>query len=302
MPGTRDWWWAIDPESEPSVSVLADQIIEGRYLRSGAEAIIGESLANNLGLGVGGEIVVIGSAFGGGIAAFVCEVVGIFDAGFPLLNRTLVQVPRALAAESFNIEGRAHEVVMRFDDPLASDRIVEEIRSKLEEVEDSPSLRVRDWKQVNSELYSGIRFDALSSVFIYSIIILMVGFTILGSVLMVMFERRAEFGVLMALGMRTSSLRALVHWEIFWLWLIGALVGLALVGAFCRMVWCSRHPLCRTMQTRPNCSRACTWTRTSTPPTRISRSHGFPWRSWHSRNWRCCSARDAWESVCPPRY
>ena len=222
----------VDPESEPGVSVLADRIIEGRYLGSGDEAILGEALARNLGLSVGGEIVVIGSALGGGTAALVCEVVGIFDAGFPALNRTLVQIPSELAAIAFNLEGKAHLLAMRFDDPSASEEIVEEIRSRLKMAGDPENVSIRDWKQVETELYSGIRMDALSSVFIYGIIILMVGFTILGSVLMVMFERRAEFGVLMALGMRTSSLRALMHWEVLWLWLIGTLIGLIIVSAF----------------------------------------------------------------------
>lgn len=224
----------VDPDSERDVSVLARRIIAGRYLQSGDEAIIGEALARNLGLTIGGEVVVIGSAVGGGTAAFVCEVVGIFDAGFPALNRTLVQIPRDLAAFAFNLEGRAHTLAMRFDDPSASDQVVEEIRSRLNAAGAPPDVRVRDWRQVESELYASIRMDALSSVFVYAIIILMVGFTILGSVLMVMFERRAEFGVLMALGMRTSSLRALLHWEVLWLWLIGTLIGLVIVTAF---VW-----------------------------------------------------------------
>ena len=233
----------VDPESEPGVSVIADRIIEGRYLQSGDEAIIGEALARNLGLSVGGEVVVIGSSLGGGVAAFVCEVVGIFDAGFPALNRTMVQVPRDLAAFAFNMEGKAHVLAMRFDDPSASDEIVEEIRSRLRAAGDPPNVFVRDWKQVESELYSNIRMDAMGSVFIYGIIILMVGFTLLGSVLMVMFERRAEFGVLMALGMRTSSLRALMHWEVLWLWLIGAVIGLVIVGAFVGWVGSQGIPL-----------------------------------------------------------
>lgn len=222
----------VDPESEPGVSVISERIIEGRYLQSGHEAIIGESLARSLGLLVGGEIVVIGSALGGGVAALVCEVVGIFDAGFPALNRTLIQVPRDLAALAFNMEGQAHLVAMRFDDPSNSDEIIRDIRSRLLAAGDPPDVRVRDWKQVESELYASIRMDAIGSVFIYGIIILMVGFTILGSVLMVMFERRAEFGVLMALGMRTSLLRALMHLEVLWLWLIGAVIGLLVVSAF----------------------------------------------------------------------
>ncbi len=225
----------VDPRSEPGVSVISERIIKGRYLQAGDEAIIGKRLARNLDLDVGGEIVVIGSALGGGTAAFVCEVVGVFDAGFPALDRTLVQVPLALAASAFNLQDKAHTLAMRFDNPSASPRVIDDIQAHLADtgaLMHSSSLLIRDWREVQSDLYNSIRLDAMSSVFMYAIIMLMVGFTLLGSVLMVMFERRAEFGVLMALGMKASSLRALMHWEVLWLALIGALCGLALVAAF----------------------------------------------------------------------
>ena len=220
----------IDPHSEPEVSIIADRLIDGRYLASGDEAIVGEALARNLNLAVGDELVVIGAAASGGTAAFVCRVVGIFDAGYPALNRTLVQVPIALASEAFNLEGRAHALVMRFNDPMRSEEALDALAQQLGLEGRLQGIALRDWREVNSDLYNSIRMDAISSVFIYSIIVLMVGFTLLGSVLMVMFERRAEFGVLMALGMRVGALRRLLHWEVFWLWALGVLIGLVLVG------------------------------------------------------------------------
>ena len=222
----------VDPESEPRTSVLPQRMIEGRYLESGHEVVVGEALARNLHLAPGGELVVIGAALGGGTAAFVCQVVGIFDAGHPALNRTLVQVPRDLFDTAFNIEGRANYLAMRLENPSRPGAALSSIDEALGAAEQRPGMRVLGWQEVEPELYNSIRMDALSSVFIYAVIIMMVGFTILGSVLMVMFERRAEFGVLMALGMRTSSLRMLMHWEIFWLWVLGMLVGLSLVGLF----------------------------------------------------------------------
>lgn len=230
--GTAGMIIGVDPAAEPAMSVLPQRMIEGRYLRSGDEAVIGEALARNLDLGLGGELVVIGAALGGGTAAFVCEVVGIFDAGHPEFNRILVQVPRDLFDAAFNIEGSANYLAMRLENPSAPEATLSRIYEALDIAEQRSQMRLLGWKEVKPELYNSIRMDALSSVFIYAVIILMVGFTILGSVLMVMFERRAEFGVLMALGMRASSLRMLMHWEILWLWVLGMLIGLSLVGFF----------------------------------------------------------------------
>ena len=221
----------IEPSSEPQVSAIPDRLIAGRYIESGDEAMIGVALARNLNLEIGDEITVIGAAESGGIAAFVCEVVGIFDAGFPALNRTLVQVPIALVSEAFDLQDRASNVVMRVQDPMTSREVLSGLAFRIEQAGRMEGIAVRDWREVNSELYSSILLDAIGSVFMYAFIVLMVGFTILGSVLMVMFERRAEFGVLMALGMRVGMLRRLISWEVLWLWLCGMLLGLAVVAA-----------------------------------------------------------------------
>ena len=63
----------VVPETEQQISTLTNAIAEGRYLRGGQEAVVGNLLANNLGAALGDELVVLGTGPEGGVAARLLE-------------------------------------------------------------------------------------------------------------------------------------------------------------------------------------------------------------------------------------
>jgi len=71
----------IDPAREARVSTIASLIRQGNYLAEGdgAQALVGKLLAKNLRVGVGDELVVLGQARTGSVAAGVLKVKGIFS-------------------------------------------------------------------------------------------------------------------------------------------------------------------------------------------------------------------------------
>jgi ABC-type antimicrobial peptide transport system permease subunit len=78
------------------------------------------------------------------------------------------------------------------------------------------------------ELLQAIEGDNISGQFMLGILYLVVGFGILGTVLMTTMERRKEFGIMVAVGMRRSKLLTLVLIETFLLGIIGIIAGVAL--------------------------------------------------------------------------
>ncbi|HEY5645266.1 MAG TPA: ABC transporter permease, partial [Pseudomonadales bacterium] len=83
----------VDAERESRWSSLPGMVAAGRYLEGPGEAFVGAVLARNLGIQVGDEVVLLGTAREGGIAATVAEVVGLFASGQPELDRSLLQIP-----------------------------------------------------------------------------------------------------------------------------------------------------------------------------------------------------------------
>ena len=103
----------VDPAAERALSSLPDMLTEGRYIEGGAQAYAGRVLARNLGVSVGDQIVVLGTAANGGVAALAVTLVGTFASGIPELDRQLLQVPYAPVAEAFEMHDAAHAIVVR---------------------------------------------------------------------------------------------------------------------------------------------------------------------------------------------
>ena len=97
-------------------------LAEGRYIEGGAEAYAGRMLARNLGVSVGDQIVVLGTASNGGVAALAVTLVGTFASGIAELDRQLLEVPYAPVAEAFEMHDAAHAIVVRAESVAARSR------------------------------------------------------------------------------------------------------------------------------------------------------------------------------------
>ena len=102
----------VEPKVEAQWSGLARNIKSGAYLAADGEAVIGEALARNLGVKLGDDLIILGTAKNGGIAAHAATIVGIFRSGSTELDRTLVQIPVGDFREAWSMGvEEAHAVV-----------------------------------------------------------------------------------------------------------------------------------------------------------------------------------------------
>ena len=86
----------VDPDGEAKISSIA--AIDPRRplslaLPTSDAAILGDFLARNLGLSVGGKVTLLGAARDGSVAADVLRVVGIYHSGIPELDRSILEMP-----------------------------------------------------------------------------------------------------------------------------------------------------------------------------------------------------------------
>ena len=91
----------VDFEAEQQHLDVYDNVIEGGIPFQADQALIGASMARNLGAAVGDELVVLGSGKQGAVAAAIFEISGIVETGQAALDRTLVFAPFAGVAETF---------------------------------------------------------------------------------------------------------------------------------------------------------------------------------------------------------
>jgi putative ABC transport system permease protein len=219
--------FGVDFVREAAWSSLPTMVRDGRYLAGPGEAVVGSVLARNLGLAVGDEIVVLGTAKEGGVAATLATVVGTFTSGQVALDRALMQIPIGDFREAWGLApDEAHVVVVLAGSVAESVRLAEELQTGL-----GTGARVLDWRDLMPEAVQTIDVKYIGTLLFFALVAVIVTFSIVNTFMMTVFERTPEFGMLMAIGMKPGRIMAQLALEALFLALLGVVVGLALSAA-----------------------------------------------------------------------
>jgi ABC-type lipoprotein release transport system permease subunit len=216
----------VQPAYEPRVSTFPGKLRAGRYLQAddASEIVIGWALARNLKVGLGDELTFIGSGRDGSFAAGVATVVGILDTGLDDVDRAMAQVPLAWFQQVFTMGDAGHSVVIRVPSLDQVEGTAARLRALLA---GRDQLVVLDWETLVPGLRQAITSDMASSWFTYSVLVVLVAFSVLNTQLMSVLERTREFGVMLALGTSPGQLARLVGMETVMLAGLGLGLGLA---------------------------------------------------------------------------
>lgn len=213
----------VDPDREPQVSDLSHALAHGEFLPGPDDAFIGAALARNLDISVGGEILVLGTGKEGSVGALALRVGGIFETGHEDTDRSLILVPLGTLQEGFELGDEVHRVLVAADSISAIDDVARRVELALGE-----GYRTLKWNELMPEIEQGIQIDWVSAQLMYWLLLILVGFAIVNTFMMTVFERTREFGMLLAIGMRPASIMGMLQVEAITMWAIGASIGLAI--------------------------------------------------------------------------
>jgi lipoprotein-releasing system permease protein len=189
-------------------------------------AIVGRSLALDLGMGRIGDIVTLispaslaGAAGSPRLKRFV--VSGFFYSGMYDFDSTLIFVDlnagRALLADDPQLEsGLEVRVKDMFEAPSIAAQIAKMAGS---------GVSVKDWTQANAPLFSALQLEKFTYFLVLMLIVLVAAFNIIATLVMVVMERRKEIAILRAMGARAGSVAAIFLTEGALLGLVGTVFG-----------------------------------------------------------------------------
>jgi ABC-type lipoprotein release transport system permease subunit len=225
------------PDQENAMTGLASRLIRGRYFRDSSNGVlVAEGLAGRLSLNVGDTLVLLGQGYQGSIAAAKFPVSGIVHFGSPQLNDAMVFLPLSVAQDFLGAYGRLTSLALDIESPGRLNEILKKVSEKV-----SQEYEVMSWKEMMPEIENHIRSDAASFYIWTGFLYLIIGFGIFSTLLMMTAERKFEFGVLVAIGMRKSKISIMLFAEMMCIMLMGTLTGMILAIPF---VWYFRdHPL-----------------------------------------------------------
>jgi ABC-type lipoprotein release transport system permease subunit len=216
----------IDPRLEGSVSTLSGRVKAGSFIEAGGhrQIVIGERLAAKLSARIGDSLLLYSVAYSLETAYELFSVSGIMRLSDAALDGGLAVVSLADAQEFFVYGDRVSEVAILTDD---ADR-AEAVRSALTDALHGTSVEVSTWDELMPELVEVILVDDAGMYLMVVIVVIVVGFGILNTILMAVLERRREFGVVLALGLRPAAIFRVVYLESILLAQVGLALGLAI--------------------------------------------------------------------------
>lgn len=213
----------VDPEREAQLFALPHQRREGEYLPRADSAYVGASLAANLGVELGSEIVALGTSEEGGVAALVMTVDGIFETGQADLDRSVMQTRLTAVQSAFEMGDSVHRVVVETEDVQRIDEFEPDIAAEV-----PAGVRLVTWKTLLPELEQAIQLDRISALLMYWLLMIVVAMSVVNAFIMTVFERTREFGMLLAIGMQPNAVVGMLVIEAVCVWVLGTVIGLAL--------------------------------------------------------------------------
>ncbi len=214
----------IIPEEEQNVTYIKRSITEGSYIKGdGREIVIGKNLAEKLDVDLGDKVVAMSNTPDGSIGSDVFRITGIYETFSSEFDRTYIYIPLARAQQMLDIGDNIHEIAIIVDDYDRVTSVKEEIARRL-----SADYEVLSYIDLLPLLVISLDMYRQMTWVINLIVGLALIFGIINVMLMAVFERIREFGVLISMGMKSSKLFMMIVTESFVIGMMGTGLGIAL--------------------------------------------------------------------------
>ena len=223
----------IEPLMEHKTLGFNRKIVSGKSFSAKPEheAIIGKGVAKILKAKINDDIVIVTQGADGSIANDKYKIVGIVDIGNDIANRTSFYLPLVDAQELLVLEDRIHEIAITVNNLKQVSRINERITQIISD----SRLSVDPWQEFARSFYIAMKADQEGMYYTLIIIVLVVAVGVLNTVLMLVLERRREYGVLKAMGTRPLQIIKLVLTEVSILAFFSVVLGV-LIGWFVNLI------------------------------------------------------------------
>ena len=227
----------VIPQEERAVSLIPQRIIEGNYLNDDQQSgvVIGAELARNLAVKIGAKVVLMTQAVqppdteatdagGGEMQSTLLRVTGIFRTGIQAIDAHVIQLPLPEAQALLGVTNRVTQVAVLLEREGDSLRVAQTLRKQLTGV----PVEVLPWRESMPTLAQLFLLDEAFNYVMNGVVLAMVGLGILNTILMRVLERRYEFGLCSALGLRPVQLGVMIMGESLALTAISLALGLVL--------------------------------------------------------------------------
>lgn len=211
----------IDPESESRTTGLDKNIIGGDFFDEEMRnpVLVGKKLAEKTRIRERSRIVLTFQDVDGELVSATFRVAGIFQTANSGFDERNVYVLQSGLAGYVGGETVINEIAVAVKEIDEVQEVAGVYREKY------PEITIRTWNEVSPELSFMMEMVGTMLMFVLVIILFALAFGLINTMLMSVFERVRELGVLMAVGMNKKRVFMMVMLETVFLTLLGAAGG-----------------------------------------------------------------------------
>jgi putative ABC transport system permease protein len=208
----------IDPE-DAFHNPIRDGIVAGEYLQKGERGriLVGQTLANQMDIIPGQRVSLAASNANGEGQEGIFTVAGLVDTGFPGIDQHRVIMPLAQAQSFSGVGDRFSSLILMLADQEDTARVAASFQGA--------DTQVVTWEELNRLILQSMETGILYYYVLYAIVFLAVAVLIANTLLMSVFARAREIGILASLGMKSRQILLLFFLEGVLLALFGIAVG-----------------------------------------------------------------------------
>jgi ABC-type lipoprotein release transport system permease subunit len=200
--------------------------------------VLGNGLAGYLKANIGDTLVIMGQGYHGTTAAGKYRINGIVKLPAPEIDNRIVYMPVQAAGELFAAPGMITSAVIRLHNN-DNDNVLQ-TANNLSGIIPEP-LVTRSWHELNALLINQMEADNKSGAIMIGILYLVIAFGVFGTVLMMLAERRREFGMLISVGMQKRKLAKVFTLEMLMTGFLGIISGI--IASLPVVIYGNVHPI-----------------------------------------------------------
>ena len=227
----------VHPEKEDKVTEISKWVNSGSYIENNDDGVLlSINLAQYLNLGIGDTLVLYGQGYHGVTAAGLYPIKGILKFPSPELNNQMVYMNIKSAQELFGATNRASSMIIMVNRHQDLPEAMHYLRKNIE-----APLMAKSWDELQPELVQMIEGDRAGGILMKLILYMVVGFGVLGTIIMMIAERMRELGVTIAVGMQKSTMSFILYIETILTGILGTAAGI--VGSIPVITYFYKNPV-----------------------------------------------------------
>jgi len=212
----------IDPEREARISFIGGTITKGRYITENDDhgIIIGQAFLEKFDTKLGHKLILMSQDTNNEIASRAFRIIGVFRAQFEATEKQFVFITRPAAQHMLHLKDDISLISILLLDRNQVESTAEDLKTAL------PANHVAlTWQELLPMVVAYLNiYDGFIFLW-YIVVFIAMGFGIVNTTLMAVYERMREFGLLKALGMKPALIIKEVLVEGFFLLTMGLIIG-----------------------------------------------------------------------------